>query len=89
MNGQNSRRSNSSRPVSNGWFGLGEGRGMKWTLWSSNVTFQRQEKQGDKWITTEELHIAPSVLKEIAWRCGHWLNVIESNNARKGSGKNG
>ena len=78
----------SSNPLSSGWCGLGPGKGVKWTLWGSNVTFQRQEKQGDKWITTEELHVAPSVLKEIAWRCVHWLNVIE-NNGHNGNGRNG
>ena len=75
---QISRAQNSSKPISNGWFSLGEGKGIKWVLWSSSVTLQRQEKQGDKWLTTEELHLAPTVLKELAWRCGHWLNVIES-----------
>lgn len=95
-NNQNSNKNSISKsPISNGWFGLGEGRGIQWALWSSSVTLRRQEKQGDKWITTEELHVAPSVLKEIAWRCGHWLSVIEnsrnesrSENANKRRGEN-
>jgi len=66
-------------PVSYGWFGLGQGRGIKWALWPTSVVFTRQEKQGDKWLTTEELHVAPIVLKEIAWRAGHWLASIEKN----------
>lgn len=74
-------------PVSYGWFGLGQGRGIKWTLWPNSVAFARQEKQGDKWLTTEELHVAPSVLKEIAWRAGHWLASIEKN-SRRSSRKN-
>lgn len=66
-------------PVDTGWFSLGSGRGIKWTLWKTSVTFQRQEKQGDKWITLEELHVAPKVLKEISWRCPIWLDKIEKS----------
>jgi hypothetical protein len=66
-------------PVSDGWISLGVGRGIKWVLWPTNVVFARQEKQGDKWLTTEELHVAPSVLKEIAWRAAHWLEAIDKN----------
>jgi len=71
-------------PLSYGWLPLGMGRGIKWTLWKTNVTFQRQEKQGDKWLTTEELHVAPKVLKELIWRIPSWLESIEKNNGRRG-----
>lgn len=71
-------------PLSYGWLPLGSGRGIKWTLWKTNVTFQRQEKQGDKWLTTEELHVAPKVLKELIWRIPFWLESIEKNNGRRG-----
>lgn len=71
-------------PLSYGWLPLGAGRGIKWTLWKTNVTFQRQEKQGDKWLTTEELHVAPKVLKELVWRIPSWLESIEKNNGRRG-----
>jgi hypothetical protein len=63
--------------LASGWFPLGPGRGIEWTLWKSNVTFQRQEKQGDKWIILEELHVAPKVLKELAWRAPLWLDKME------------
>ena len=66
-------------PISYGWLPLGMGRGVKWVLWKSNVTFQRQEKQGDRWLTTEELHLAPKILKEIVWRIPSWLESIEKN----------
>lgn len=72
----------SEGPVSYGWVPLGQGRGIKWVLWKTNVTFHRQEKQGDNWLTTEELHIAPQVLKEIAWRIPGWLECIEKNDGR-------
>lgn len=62
--------------VEHGWFSLGQGRGIKWTLWKTSVTFQRQEKQGDQWITLEELHVAPKVLKEFAWRSPIWLSKM-------------
>lgn len=72
-----------SSPVSYGWVGLGPGKGIKWTLWPNSVVLARQEKQGEKWLTTEELHVAPSVLKEIAWRAGHWLALIEKDGRKK------
>ncbi len=65
------------KPVSKGWFPLGEGRGIRWTLWPNSVVLARQEKRGDKWLTTEEIHIAPSVLKEIAWRSFSWIEAME------------
>ena len=76
-------KTGSNRPISDGWVSLGQGKGMKWVVWHTNVTFQRQEKQGDNWLTTEELHLAPKLLKEITWRIPGWLEVIE-----KGDGYN-
>lgn len=77
------KKEKSPGPLSYGWFSLGMGKGIKWVLWNTNVTLQRQEKQGDQWLTTEELHLAPKVLKEIVWRLPGWLESIESNNGRK------
>ncbi len=71
-------------PLSYGWFSLGQSRGIKWTLWKTSVTLQRREKQGDNWLTTEELHVAPKVLKELVWRIPSWLESIEKNNGRRG-----
>jgi len=71
-------------PVSHGWFSLGQGRGIKWTLWKTSVTFQRQEKQGDRWIALEELHVAPKVLKELVWRIPGWLETVDKS---RGDGK--
>jgi len=70
-------------PLSYGWLPLGVGRGVKWTLWKTSVTFQRREKQGDNWLTTEELHVAPKILKEIVWRIPGWLESIDKNDRRK------
>jgi hypothetical protein len=78
------KKEKSPGPLSYGWFSLGMGKGIKWVLWNSNVTLQRQEKQGDRWLTTEELHLAPKVLKEIVWRLPGWLESIEKNNGGKG-----
>jgi hypothetical protein len=75
-----SKEGKAEGPLDHGWFSLGQGRGIKWTLWNSNLTFQRQEKQGDKWITLEELHVAPKVLKELSWRSPGWLSVIDRQN---------
>lgn len=69
-----------SKPLSYGWFSLGPSRGIKWVLWKTNVTFQRQEKENEKWSTKEELHVAPKVLKELVWRIPKWLDSIEANN---------
>lgn len=74
-------------PVSHGWFSLGQGRGIKWTLWRTSVTFQRQEKQGDKWIALEELHVAPKILKEIVWRIPGWLETVDGNGRSKDDGQ--
>jgi len=83
--GINSKTNNFKKtkgPESYGWFALGQGRGIKWTLWPNSVVFQRREKQGDNWLTTEEIHVAPKILKEIVWRIPGWLEVIDRNNGR-------
>ena len=72
-------------PVSHGWFSLGQGRGIKWTLWKTSVTFQRKEKQGYKWIALEELHVAPKVLKELVWRIPGWLETVDGNSGKDDS----
>lgn len=69
-------------PLSFGWIHLIPGKGIKWVLWKTSVTLQRQEKQGDNWLTTEELHVAPQILKEIAWRIPGWLEAIDKNNGK-------
>jgi len=70
-------------PLSYGWLPLGVGKGIKWSLWKTSVTFQRREKQGDNWLTTEELHVAPKILKEIVWRIPSWLESIDKNDQRR------
>jgi hypothetical protein len=75
-----------TRPLSYGWFSLGPQRGIKWVLWKTNVTFQRQEKDNEQWLTKEELHVAPKVLKELVWRIPKWLESIEANNGRGSHG---
>lgn len=72
-----------NKPISYGWISLGAGKGIKWILWDTNITLQRQEKQGDKWLTTEELHLAPKVLKEINWRVPSWLQSMEGDKSGK------
>ena len=67
-------------PVDSGWFPLMPGRGVKWTLWKTNVSFQRQEKENENWLTKEEFHVSPSILKELVWRIPSWLESIEKNN---------
>jgi len=62
-----------------GWFGLGEGLGIKWILESDNLLLQRQEKQFDKWITTEEIHLPKSTLKELYWRITRFLEILEDD----------
>ncbi len=70
---------NANKPISDGWFNLGEGKGIRWVLWGNNVTLQRKEKEGDKWNVTEEMHLAPKVLKEIFWMAPNWLNVTSGS----------
>jgi len=65
------------KPNSSGYVPLGIGKGIRWTLWDNSVTIQRTEKKGEVWETTEEFHVAPSLLKEFFWRIPSWLAVID------------
>lgn len=79
MNEKMNEKAVTNRPIAYGWLPYGKGRGIKWTLWQSNVTLQRQEKEGDNWQIKEELHIAPILMKELLWRVPNWLVLMENN----------
>ena len=64
-------------PVSKGWIPISEDNWVNWSLWDNNVTFQRRVKNEDKWITKEQFHFSPKILKEISWRIPSWLTAIE------------
>jgi hypothetical protein len=64
-------------PVAKGWIPIGENKWVNWSLWDNNVTFQRRVKDEDKWVTKEQFHFSPKVLKEIWWRIPNWLTAIE------------
>jgi len=67
------------KPMADGWFALGEGKGIRWVLWSNSVALERKEKENDSWKVTEEVHLAPKVLKEIFWRLPGWIDSIEKS----------
>lgn len=71
------------KPNSSGYVPLGVGKGIKWTLWDNSVTIQRTEKKNDVWETTEEFHIAPTLLKEFFWRIPAWLSAIDQKMLEK------
>jgi len=66
------------QPLSKTYVGLGEGKGVKIAVWPNSVTLQRTEKKDGQWQTTEEFHLAYSVLKEMAWRTTHWLQQMDA-----------
>ena len=76
-------RNESVKPNSYGYVPLGVGKGIKWTLWDNSVTIQRTEKKGDNWETTEEFHVAPTLLKEFFWRIPGWLAIIDQKMQEK------
>jgi len=75
------------QPISKTYVGLGEGKGVKIALWPNSVTLQRTEKKDGTWQTTEEFHIAYSVLKEISWRSTHWLQKMDEMRANENEKK--
>ena len=66
-----------SRPLTNSYIPLGEGKGVKVAVWPSSVTLQRTEKKEGQWQTTEEFHLAYNVIREISWRATHWLQQMD------------
>ena len=85
-NGQgNGETKQSQKPLSHAYFGLGEGKGIKATVWPNSITLERTEKKDGQWQTIQEFHLAFSVLKEISWRSSHWLQ--EMNNERENEKK--
>lgn len=73
------------KPLSHAYFGLGEGKGIKATVWPNSITLERTEKKDGQWQTTQEFHLAFNVLKEISWRSTHWLQQM--NNERENEKK--
>lgn len=72
-----------TRPLSNTYIPLGEGRGVKIAVWPGSVTLQRTEKKEGQWQTTEEFHLAYNVLREMAWRTTHWLQKMDEARAQE------
>lgn len=64
-------------PVTKGWIPISEDKWVNWSLWDSNVQFQRRVKNENKWTTVEQFHFSPKVLKEIWWRIPSWLTAME------------
>lgn len=64
------------KPISDGWIPLGDMKGISWCLWHNSVVLQRKVKEADKWLVTEEIHLAPTVLKEIFWLVPNWLKTM-------------
>lgn len=71
------RTTEKSRPISNTYIPLGEGKGVKVAVWPGSVTLQRTEKKEGQWQTTEEFHLAYNVIREISWRATHWLQKMD------------
>ena len=72
-----------TRPLSNSYIPLGEGKGVRIAVWPGSVTLQRAEKKEGQWQTTEEFHLAYNVLREMAWRTTHWLQQMDEARAQE------
>ena len=72
------------RPIEKWYLPMGEGKGIQFTLWESNLQMVKTEKNAEsgKWETTQEFNLAPIVLKELVWRIPVILEKMDKANKR-------
>lgn len=66
------------KPLRKGYVSLGEGKGIQITVWQNNLQLTRVERDENKeWKETQEINLAPMVLKELFWQLPRIIDEID------------
>lgn len=65
-------------PIKSEYVTLGEGKGIKITLWPNSLRLERVEKKEGKWETTEKITLAIKVLEWLGVRIPAFIAMMEA-----------
>ena len=65
-------------PIKSDYINLGEGKGMRITVWPNSVKLERVEKKNGKWETTEQITLAIKVLEWLNARIPAFIAMMEA-----------
>lgn len=67
-------------PIRSEWLHLGEYAGVqhavRFVLWDSRLVLEKQEKQGDEWVTVQQFALSRRVLTELFARIPVYLDKM-------------
>lgn len=69
-----------ANPIKSDYIAMGEGRGMKITLWPTSLQIERVEKDETtkKWETKEKITLAPKVLEYLGVRIPAFIAMMDA-----------
>jgi len=69
-----------TNPIKSDYIAMGEGKGMKITLWPSSLQIERIEKDANtgKWETKEKITLATKMLEYLAARIPAFVTIMDS-----------
>ncbi|MCD6547640.1 MAG: hypothetical protein J7K22_03765 [Nanoarchaeota archaeon] len=67
-----------ANPIKSSYINLGEGKGIKVTLWPTRLVLERVEKTKGKWETKEKITLAPKVLEWLGVRIPAFIAMMEA-----------
>ncbi|MCD6575599.1 MAG: hypothetical protein J7K73_00370 [Nanoarchaeota archaeon] len=65
-------------PIRSDYINLGEGKGIKVTVWPNSIRLERVEKKEGKWETTEQITLAIKVLEWLGVRLPAFIAMMEA-----------
>lgn len=68
-----------TNPIRSDYINLGEGKGIRVTLWPTRLVLERIEKEKGKWNVKEKITLAPKVLEWLCARIPAFIAMIEAH----------
>jgi len=70
-------------PIKSEYITLGEGKGIRVTLWPNSLRLERIEKKEGKWETSEKITLAIKVLEWLGVRIPAFIAMMEAQSKNK------
>ncbi len=67
-----------ANPIKSDYITLGEGKGIKVTLWPTSLALERVERKEGKWETQEKITLAPKVLEWLGVRIPGYVSMMDA-----------
>jgi hypothetical protein len=69
-----------ANPIKSDYIAMGEGKGMKMTLWPNSLQIERVEKDSTtgKWENKEKITLAPKILEYLAARIPAFIAMMDA-----------